>query len=198
MKSELRLLNDMETKPDPHWYCVRSKPKSEHLAASHLERTAGFEVFCPRIRFQKPTRRGKVWFVEALFPGYLFARFDLAANLRRVRATAAVSGVLHFSEFFPAIAADTIAEMRAEIGEDEPRTIEGEISEGDEVLITEGAMKGLSVLVTKRVPGRERVRILVEWLGQEREAEIALHSVASRGDARARLAGGDSGDGGAG
>jgi len=180
----------MEMDSGKYWYCVRSKPKSEHLAASHLERTGGFEVFCPRIRYQKPTRRGKVWFVEALFPGYLFARFDLAADLRRVQATAAVTGVLHFSDFFPSIASATIAEMRAEIGEDEPRKIEGGINEGDEVLITEGAMKGLSVLVTKLVPGQERVRILMEWLGQEREAEIALHSVASRDDARARLAGG--------
>ena len=65
----------METDSDSieKWRCLRGKPKREHLAAQHL-RLAGFEAFCPRIRHQRRTVRGKVWFVEALFPGYLFAR----------------------------------------------------------------------------------------------------------------------------
>lgn len=183
----------METDSGKRWYCVRSKPKSEHLAAAHLERTAGVEVFCPRIRYQKPTSRGKVWFVEALFPGYLFAQFDLEEELRRVQATSAVTGVLHFREFFPSISPVAIAEMRAEVGDEEPHTVEDEISAGEEVVITEGVMKGLSVLITKLVPGQERVRVLMEWLGQQREAEIAMDSVASRDDVRARLGRGGGG-----
>lgn len=59
------------------WFCLRSQPKHEKIAATHLLRTiAGIEVFSPRLRIRRQTRRGVVWFVEALFPGYLFARFD--------------------------------------------------------------------------------------------------------------------------
>ena len=178
-----------ESNGESAWYCVRSKPKSEHLAAAHLFKQGGFEVFCPRIRFEKATRRGKVWFVEALFPGYLFARFDLMKDLRLVRATSAVVGVLHFRDFYPVLSPKTIEELRLEIGEDEPKTIEGTISEGDEVLVTEGAMTGLVALVTKLLPGQERVSILLELLGQEREANIALRSVVQSGDARPNLGG---------
>ena len=32
------------------WYCVRTKPKHEHIAAGNLARQAGLEVFCPRLR----------------------------------------------------------------------------------------------------------------------------------------------------
>ena len=76
------------------WFVVRTRPKSEHIAAIHLMKFADIdEVFSPRIRYEKGTRRGKVWFTEALFPGYIFARFDLNEKLRAVNATNGVSGV---------------------------------------------------------------------------------------------------------
>ena len=77
------------------WFCIRSQPKYEHLAAAHLQREPGFEVYLPRIRFKRATRRGPVWFTEALFPNYLFARFDPAACLRRVCHARGVRGVVH-------------------------------------------------------------------------------------------------------
>ena len=62
------------------WFCVRSHPKHEHIAAAHL-RERKLEVYLPRIRFQRCTRRGLVWFTEALFPNYFFARLDLSNAL---------------------------------------------------------------------------------------------------------------------
>ncbi len=56
------------------WYCLRSQPKHEHIAAAHLRLLEGVTVFCPRIRFKRATRQGLVWVTEAMFPGYLFAR----------------------------------------------------------------------------------------------------------------------------
>lgn len=178
--------------PDPEsgWYCVRARPKSEHLAARNLQGFANLdEVFCPRIRFEKSTRRGKVWFVEALFPGYLFARFDLSRDLRAVKATTGVTGILRFSDQYPVISNDYIRELREEFPEEENeiRIIEPEITEGDEVVVTEGAMKGLKTVVTRLVSGQDRVRILLEWLGQEREAEVSLRSLNRPGEIRAEI-----------
>ena len=178
------------TDRDPQWYCVRTKPKSEHIAAAHLRRLAHDDldigVFCPRVRFQKATARGKVWFVEALFPGYLFARFDLTTELRAVQAQPSVSGILHFGDLFPSIDARLVTELRDEFGEEELRQIESKLHEGDEVEIVEGALKGLTVVVSRLLPGKERVRILMEWLGEDREAEVSLDAVARRGNVRSR------------
>src|SRR4029077_15110962 len=54
------------------WFCLRAHPKREHIAAVGLRRQFGIGCFSPRVRFRKATRRGAVWFVEPMFPGYLF------------------------------------------------------------------------------------------------------------------------------
>lgn len=172
------------------WFCVRSRPKSEHIAARNLQQFAHLdEVFCPRIRYEKATRRGRVWFVEALFPGYFFARFDLAEDLRTVNATSGVTGVLHFAEFYPQIHDDYIQELRGEFPEEENaiRIVCQRIEPGDEIVVTEGAMKGLKTIVTRLVGAGERVAVLLEWLGQEREAEVSLRSVMRPGDIRQEI-----------
>jgi len=174
------------------WYCVRARPKGEHLAARNLRGYANLdEVFCPRIRFEKATRRGKVWFVEALFPGYLFARFDLARDLRTVCAATGVSGVLHFAHLYPVIEAPFIETLRAEFPEEEGsiRVIDPELQVGDEVVLTDGAMSGLRTVVTRLLPGQERVRILLDWLGQEREAEVSRTALIRPGEIRAEIRG---------
>ena len=53
----------------PEWFCVRCQTKREHIAAGHLRELLGVEVFCPRLRYRKATRRGKIWWMEPMFPG---------------------------------------------------------------------------------------------------------------------------------
>ena len=171
----------------PAWHVVRTRPKGEHIAALHLQQYAGLdEVFCPRIKFEKATVRGKVWFTEALFPGYIFARFDLATELRNVNATNAVTGVLRFADQYPEISESIIEELQHEfLKEDkEIRIVEPEINEGDEIVVIEGAMKGLRTVVTRLMPSQDRIRILFECLGEEREAEVSRDSVAIPGNVR--------------
>ena len=67
--------------PIDWWFCLRAQPKREHIAAACLRQNSEVEVFCPRVRFRKHTNRGPVWFVESMFPGYLFARFDYAISI---------------------------------------------------------------------------------------------------------------------
>src|SRR6516165_6044819 len=80
------------------WFCLRAQPKREHIAAACLRQISDVEAFCPRLRFRKLTNRGPVWFVESMFPGYLFARFDYVACNRRIRQSPAVSGFVQFGE----------------------------------------------------------------------------------------------------
>lgn len=183
-------MSEPESAYEAGWYCVRARPKSEHIAARNLQHYANLdEVFCPRIRYEKPTRRGKVWFVEALFPGYFFARFDLATDLRTVNAAPGISGVLHFADEYPRLHDRLVADLKAEFPAEDAaiREIRPEIAPGDEVVITEGPMKGLQTIVTRLNSSADRVAVLLEWLGQEREAEVSMSAVMRPGDIRREL-----------
>ena len=168
-----------ETPPEdvPRWYCLRSQPKHEHIAAVQLRRAQGLEVFCPRVRLQKRTRTGLKWFVEALFPNYLFARFPLREQHARVRYSPGVSGIVQFGERFASVSDAAIAELTGFVGAEEVKTVAFEIAEGDEVEIVSGPLQGQQGVVTQLHSARERVRILLEFLGQSREVEVSLLSV---------------------
>lgn len=164
------------------WRCLRGKPKAEHLAAQHL-RAAGFSAFCPRIRHQRATTRGKVWFVEALFPGYLFARFA-PLHVRQVATTAFVSQVLHFMEDFGRVPDEVIAELRTAVDERETITVPSPVREGDSVELVAGPLRGQSAVVTRVLPGAERVRVLLEFLGAPHEIEVSILTLLSGRDPR--------------
>ena len=119
---------------------------------------------------------------EALFPGYLFARFDWQTSLRLVQHSRGVRGVVHFGERWPAIPEEIIRELQQAIGEDGLRTIPEEFVPGDEVEIAEGAMRGLRAVVTRGLPGRERIAVLMEFLGRQTMIELPRHFLIKEGD----------------
>ena len=169
---------DEMTDPDvPQWYCLRSQPKHEHIAAAQLRRSMGIEVFCPRVRIQKNTRTGLKWFVESLFPNYLFARFPLRAHHVQVRYSPGISGLVRFGDRFATVSDNAIAELLAFIGPDEVRTMAYQLTTGDDVEIVAGPLRGQHGVVTGLHAAKERVRILLEFLGQTREIEVSLTAV---------------------
>src|SRR5882724_3492399 len=114
----------------PAWFCIRTQPKHEHIAAGHLKDEPDVEVYLPRIRFKRSTRRGPVWFTEALFPSYVFARFDFATGLRKLSQVRGVSGVVHFGNQWPTIPDDVIEALRAKVGSDEVHVVQPELQPG--------------------------------------------------------------------
>jgi len=156
----------------PAWFCVRSQPKHEHIAAAHLKGDPDLEVFLPRIRFKRATRRGPVWFTEALFPNYLFARFDLAACLRRVCHAWGVRGVVHFGDRWPIVPEAVIEELRVSLGGDPVHVIREELQPGESVQIAGGVFHGLRAVITRVMPSRERVAVLLEFLGRQTTVEL--------------------------
>ena len=168
----------------PAWFCVRTQPKHEHIAAAHLKKEPAVEVYLPRIRFKRSTRRGPVWFTEALFPGYVFARFDLAASLRKLRLVRGVSGIVHFGGHWPTIPNVVVEELRATVGADDVHVIHEELQPGETVEISGGAFHGLSAVVTRVMPGRQRVAVLLEFLGRQTMAEVAAEAVVREKDGR--------------
>jgi transcriptional antiterminator RfaH len=169
------------------WFCVRAQPKHEHIAAAHLRTEPEVEVYLPRIRFRRSTRRGPVWFTEALFPGYLFARFDFAEGLRRFHYAPGVRGIVHFGEKWPTIPDAIIEELRATAGDEEVRVVVEQFRPGEVVQIAEGAFQGLTAVVTRVMPAKDRVAVLLDFLGRQTMVELAASVLKADGNIRGRL-----------
>jgi transcriptional antiterminator RfaH len=161
----------------PAWYCLRSQPKHEHIAAAHLRILEGVTVFCPRIRFKRATRQGLVWVTEAMFPGYLFARFELAEMHRQVRYAHAVSGIVRFGDRYPTIEEGALVQLRDHTGVTEIKELSYDLSQGDQVRIVNGFFTGLEAVVTQVLPAKERVKVLMDFLGRKIEAEVESSNV---------------------
>lgn len=159
------------------WFCLRSRPKHEHLAASHLRQLPDVQVFLPRIRFRRQTRRGAVWFTEALFPNYLFAHFAWQPLLRRVHHAPGVAGVVHFGERWPTVADAVMEELQRLFGTEQLHEIPAEPEVGETVKIAGGALHGWEALVTQIVPARQRVTVLLDFLGRQTSVELPLAQV---------------------
>jgi transcriptional antiterminator RfaH len=165
----------------PAWFCVRTQTKREHIAAEHLREQEGIEVFCPRLRYRKPTRRGTVWWLEPLFPGYVLARFSLFEAERTVTFCQGVRGLVRFGSEIPSIADSFVESLRAEFKPDESGgellTLTPALRSGDEVEVAHGPLAGMSGVVISIAPAAERVKILLEFLGQPQVIDVDLFSI---------------------
>lgn len=169
------------------WFCVRSHPKHEHIAAQHLRRMEGVEVFLPRIRFRRKIRKELAWVTEALFPNYLFAKFEWESSLRKVHHAPGVTTVIHFGTHWPAIPDSVMHELREKFGNEELHVIDTTLVVGDRVRIETGIFHGLEALVTQVLPARERVRVLLDFLGRQTPVEIATDAVVKQENERVGL-----------
>jgi transcriptional antiterminator RfaH len=168
------------------WFCVRTRPKSEHIAAAHLRELESVEVFNPRIRFKRPRGNHKMWVTEALFPGYVFARFNWYHLLKAVHYTNGVTGVVHFGTQWPIIDDDVVSGWREALGEEELALCEEMPQPGEEVLITSGAFKGLMAEVIRVSSAQRRVAVLMEFLGQQVQLDLKSDQF-TRPDAREKI-----------
>ena len=160
------------------WHCVRTQPKHEHIAAAHLRRTCGLDVFSPKLRIRKPTRRGAVWFVEALFPGYVFARFNWVEDCQRVKGTNGVSTVVTFGAAPPVIEDRVIESLRAEFDAEEVHEVPQTLEVGQTITIAGGAFHGLQATVLRVMSPPTRVQVLLEMLGGATRAEVPMQNIA--------------------
>lgn len=177
-KSQGRQLAIMRKQKD--WFCLRSQPKHEHIAAAQLRQWEGVEVFCPRIRFRRKTRAGAAWATEALFPGYLFSRFEPEAHWCRVRSARGVSGLVHFGGKYPQVPDETIEALRRSMGGEESATVAPVLQTGETVTIASGALNGLQCVVHRVMPAQQRVTVLLDLLGQTTLVELNEGDVVAR------------------
>ncbi len=166
----------------PEWFCVRAQTKREHIAAGHLRELEAVEVFCPRLRYRKATRRGKIWWVEPLFPGYLLAKFNLATMERAVTFCQGVRGLVRFGSEIPSVPESFVLALRHEVltrsdHDEETFSVSPVIQIGDEVEVAHGPLQGMRGTIVAVAPAAERVKILLDFLGQPQAVDVDLFSL---------------------
>ncbi|MDB6033288.1 MAG: nusG [Verrucomicrobiales bacterium] len=178
------LLNPMHSpgiQDELAWFCVRSQPKHEHVAAGNLRKRLEIQVFNPRIRFKRPSSRGPTWVTESMFPSYLFARFKWKSDLESVKHTFGVAGVVHFGGFWPVLGEEVITELQTLVGDEEIRIVQPSIAVGQEVDISNGPFAGFHGIVTRVMPAKDRVAVLLDFLGRQTTVEVMMAGITKQG-----------------
>ena len=163
-----------------HWYVVQSQPRAEAKALHHLIRQ-GYDAYLPRYLKRRRHARKVDVVATALFPRYLFVRFDVeAVRWRAIRSTVGVMQLVCQGDL-PTPAPDGIIEgIRAR--EDAlgyvAMTRDVPFRKGETVRICEGALAdqfGLFECVTDE----ERVILLLDVLGRKIRVQLPIDSIAA-------------------
>jgi transcriptional antiterminator RfaH len=172
----------------PAWYCARTKPKHEHIAAANLRKNLNLEVFHPRLRIERATQRGVVRIIEPLFPCYIFVRCVIEDKLNEIKHSNGISSLVHFGHRIPKVSDAIIEELQECFETEEPLNVENRLSPGDEVTVADGAFAGMSAFVLRNMPARQRVQVLLDILGRPTPVEVDRISVVLARNSLADLA----------
>ena len=174
-----RLAQDSNTAAGANaWFLIHSKPRQELLADQTLRRL-GIDTMFPRVKEEKTIRRRKQIVVGPLFPGYLFARFDVAS---RYRAVSFANGVKRIVAFGPRLAVvdQTTIDSITERMQDGCITIaRAPLSPGGSVRITSGPLEGFEAVLERELPAQERVVLLFKRLSYQVRVVVDLDRVAN-------------------
>ena len=129
------------------WFLVRSKPRQESVALTHLARQ-GYESYLPLFATEKLVRRKSTVVQEPMFARYLFVRLDTTGQGQSwspIRSTVGVSELVCFGSRPARVDDALIATLRErEIAQQgNPTTM---FAHDDSVRITEGAFAGLEAI----------------------------------------------------
>ncbi len=159
------------------WFAVYTQPGKEAFAAQEL-RNQDFAVYLPR--YQKLRRHaGKAQIVAApLFPRYLFAGIDLAAQRwRSVNGTRGVIGLVMSGDRPIPVPEPVMAEIRSR--EDDKGFIQlnpPQFRRGQALRIVDGPMADTQALFEEAVDGHRAI-LLVSLLGRMVRTKMPLRAV---------------------
>ena len=147
---------------DTHWFAVQVRPGSENMANVCLQRNEGIEVFLPKVKCLRARKRVVI---QALFPGYLFARFQPAGWLDKVKYEQNVIRIVGGREYPTPLDDSIVEDLQGQHGEEGYIDFEElSLKSGDDVVIEEGPFFGLTGRVIREADAHKRVLILLESL----------------------------------
>jgi transcription antitermination factor NusG len=159
---------------DTSWYVLHSKPRKEEFLLAQLQ-LHGFEAYCPLVRVTTVNPRARK--VRPYFPGYVFLSVDL--NHAKASSLHWMPGAIGFVSFdgIPACVPDGLVptiRQRVEAVNASGGELFHELEPGAPVRVTEGPFAGYEAIFDARLPGTERVRVLIKLIQQRRQLTVEL------------------------
>jgi transcription antitermination factor NusG len=161
------------------WLVVRTKPRQEKIAASHLEQRS-VHTYCPMYLeppWHKRAPRGPV----PLFTSYVFAWCRPKQHLNAVRYCPGVYRPVTFDGKLATVSPELIDELRLREGERGfilHEEVETGIQVGRQVRLMAGPLQGLEGVFKGYLRGGERAQVLLSLLRSENLVEVDSASVA--------------------
>jgi transcriptional antiterminator RfaH len=160
------------------WYVAHTQPQGEAKACWHL-RNQGLVAFLPRYLRRRRHARRIDWVPAPLFPRYLFIGMDLeTARWRAIRSTVGVAGLVCHGDLPTSVPEGIVEALQARENDKGMVALQAAppFGKGDQVHITEGALRGLSGLY-EDTTDEERVIILLDLLGRQVRVRVPLETV---------------------
>jgi len=157
-----------------NWYALRCKPRKEEAVWRQVI-SHGIEAYYPRLRVRPVNPRSRK--LVPYFPGYMFVYVDLEqAGISKFQWMPHTIGLVSFGgepanvpdHFIPAIRI-RLDEINAAGGE-----VFTNLKQGDKVIIHDGPFKGYEAVFNEKIPGSERVKVLLKFLGNRRQVSVIL------------------------
>jgi transcription antitermination factor NusG len=165
------MMSDQVLRGAPAWFAVHCTPFKEWLAATALGDQLGLNVYLPQI---KQRVRGRTRYLP-LFPRYLFVQSDIdCLAVNRINAIAGIVRLVSFDGAPQSIPHGVIEHIRRQINliNAEGGMPQHNFRPGSVVRLKSGPLQGLDAIFIGPMSPSERVRILIEFLGSQREAEV--------------------------
>jgi len=159
-----------------NWYALRSKPRKEDIVWRQVL-SQGFEVYYPRLRVHPINPRSRK--VVAYFPGYLFVQTDIEqVGVSMFQWMPHTLGLVSFGGEPAAVPDHLVQAIHQRV--DQINIAGGEVFDGlkpgEVVWISDGPFRGYEAIFDARLPGNERVRVLLEFLGNRRKVAVILEA----------------------
>ena len=157
------------------WYVVRTKPRSESLAAREIGRD-DIEIFSPLITSDQ-INKGQT--PVPLFPGYIFMRVDLESyGWPSFRSGQHVRGLLNFDGDAPWLPDQIIDELKLRCDTlNEDGGIWRRYEPGDWVQVINSTLQGLGQVVEHGKSSNSPVRVLLHLFERLVPVQVSRHNL---------------------
>ena len=157
------------------WYVARVKPRKERAVRIWLERT-GVEAYSPEIVVVQRGRKR----LESLFPSYLFVHTDTSSERwPMVRWARGLSYFLGEVGRPSPVDEQIVPEIQARVMRWNAGGWAEALREGQRVVITVGALRGLEAIFQRYVPAKERCLVLVSLVGRPFAVSVGITDIES-------------------
>jgi transcriptional antiterminator RfaH len=151
-----------------HWYVIHTHPQQEGRAEINL-RAGRVETFAPKHKQRLYSRKskGRTYRIKPLFPGYIFARFDIENRLHDIQYTRGVHSVVSFGNTYIPVDDEIINVIQSRKTKEGFIMIGEEFQHADELIVVSGPFKGFTGIFERNIKDADRVMILLKTVSYQ-------------------------------